>query len=184
MTQSTHTAFYGERRLITAPLADVLAHLAVRLSGLAPNFPLVLVNDGDGRTTDFDLRGNVEDILRRALPDPPPVGARPVRTPRSVTLLPRHWDWLNDQPEGSGAVLRRLMDEAMQRNTSRAQAAQEAAQHFMTALAGNLPYYQAASRALYAGQEEEYERFTRDWPDDIRAHALHLAAPAFISGAS
>ncbi|WJS97777.1 DUF2239 family protein [Novosphingobium humi] len=31
---------------------------------------------------------------------------------REVTLLPRHWDWLAQQPGGASQALRRLIDQA------------------------------------------------------------------------
>ena len=35
---------------------------------------------------------------------------------REVTLLPRHWEWLEQQPNGISACLRRLVDEARKRS--------------------------------------------------------------------
>ena len=31
---------------------------------------------------------------------------------REVTLLPRHWDWLNGQPGGASVTLRKLVEAA------------------------------------------------------------------------
>ena len=66
-------------------------------------------------------------------------------------MLPRHWDWLNVQPGGASVALRKLVDEA--RRTSghrdRVRAAQEAAYRFLSAVAGNLPGFEEATRALF-----------------------------------
>ena len=35
---------------------------------------------------------------------------------REITLLPRHWDWLNAQPGGASVALRKLVDEARRAN--------------------------------------------------------------------
>jgi hypothetical protein len=38
---------------------------------------------------------------------------------REVTLLPRHWDWLNSQPGGASVALRKLVEEARRINSNR-----------------------------------------------------------------
>jgi hypothetical protein len=94
-----------------------------------------------------------------------------------VTLLPRHWDWLNLQPGGASVALRRLVDEA--RRTSgdrdRVRAAQEAAYRFMSAAAGNLPGYEEATRALFAYDRRKFAQLVADWPEDVRDFAVRLA---------
>ncbi len=62
---------------------------------------------------------------------------------REVTLLPRHWDWLNAQPGGASVALRKLVEQARRANgdADRARAAREAAYHFMSAMAGDLPAF-------------------------------------------
>ena len=56
--------------------------------------------------------------------DPDPSEADPPRKPgrpklgvvaREVTLLPRHWAWLNAQPGGASVALRRLVDDLQER---------------------------------------------------------------------
>jgi hypothetical protein len=58
--------------------------------------------------------------------------------------------------------------------------AQEAADRFMMAMAGNLPHYEEAARALYAGHQERFVGLTASWPPDLGAHARRLAAKAFV----
>ncbi|MDQ0347834.1 DUF2239 family protein [Ancylobacter vacuolatus] len=96
---------------------------------------------------------------------------------REVTLLPKQWDWLATQPGGASAVLRRLVDDARRNGGERQarRAAQEAAYHFMQAIAGDLPGYEEATRALFANDRPKLEHGIADWPHDIRAHALRLA---------
>ncbi len=68
-----------------------------------------------GRQVDFDLRGEIQDVLERAMqgqrrgPGRPKLGV----TSREVTLLPRLWGWLETQPSGTSAALRRLVEQAM-----------------------------------------------------------------------
>ena len=54
--------------------------------------------------------------------------------------------------------------------------AREAAYRFMTAMAGNLPGYEEATRALFAGDGPAFETHIALWPGDVRDHARQLAA--------
>jgi hypothetical protein len=48
----------------------------------------------------------------------------------------------------------------------------------MWTLAGNLPDFEEASRALYAKDDARMRRLTGDWPKDVRAHVLRLVDEA------
>ena len=48
----------------------------------------------------------------------------------------------------------------------------------MWAMAGNLPGFEVASRALFAKDQGCLERLIRGWPDDIREHLSRLAREA------
>lgn len=99
---------------------------------------------------------------------------------REVTLLPRHWTWLNAQPGGASVALRKLV-EAARRGTGdgdRRRAGQESAYRFMHAIAGDAPGFEAAARALFAGDLGGFEDAVADWPHDVREHATMLAARA------
>ena len=78
-------------------------------------------------------------------------------------------------------ALRRLVEEAHKVTTEgdRRRAAQEAAYRFMHALAGNLPAYEEATRALFAGDSGRFEEALSQWPEDVREHASLLATDAF-----
>jgi hypothetical protein len=98
-----------------------------------------------------------------------------------VTLLPRHWEWLNAQPGGASVALRKLVEEARKLKGPRdaRRAGQEAAFRFLSAIAGNYPGYEEALRALFAGDGEKFDTMIRKWPADVRAEARRLAQPAF-----
>ena len=51
---------------------------------------------------------------------------------------------------------------------------------FMQAMAGDLPGYEDATRALFAGDVARFEERTATWPEDVRDHAALLAADAFV----
>ena len=50
---------------------------------------------------------------------------------------------------------------------------------FMQAMAGDLPGYEDANRALFAGDFARFEEQVATWPEDVRDHAALLAADAF-----
>ena len=187
MTQ-TFTAFAGSQRLASGRLADVA--LAVKRAGTT-FAPIAIFDDRTGRAIDLDLRGSDAEILAR-LPqevvrdaprepaaDEPRGRGRPKLgvVAREVTLLPRHWEWLNAQPGGASVALRKLVDDI--RRTSgdrdRAREARDAAYHFMSGIAGNSPNFEEASRALFADDRRRFAELITEWPADIRDHAIALA---------
>ena len=96
---------------------------------------------------------------------------------REVTLLPRHWEWLNAQPGGASVALRKLVEAARRSNgdADRLRAARDAAYHFMSAMAGNLANFEEASRALFADDRRRFTALIAAWPADIRDHVVKLA---------
>jgi hypothetical protein len=95
---------------------------------------------------------------------------------REISLLPRHWEWLEEQPNGASAALRRLVDQARTQDqaSNRVRLAVEAAGRFMSAIAGNFTGYEEATRALYARDRSRLEELTASWPQDVRQHMLRL----------
>lgn len=177
----TFSAFAGEHRLVSGPLRSVLVALKERFD-VDPGERILVFEDRSGRQVDFDLRGTLDEVLARALPEPPRAGpGRPKLgvISREVSLLPRHWEWLELQPNGASAAIRRLVEEAKKRDPEgdRARLAIEAASRFMTAMAGDLPHFEEASRALFAKDHDRFGQLIREWPHDIRAHLSRLVAP-------
>lgn len=176
MFDPTHTAFAGPRLLAAGPLPAVA--LAVKAAGGAA----LVFEDATGRVVDLDLRGSDQDILARLAPAADQTAAPRGRgrpklgvAAREVTLLPRHWDWLAAQPGGASVALRKLVEQAMRSDSHARRAAQEAAYRVATTLAGDLPGYEEAMRALFAGDRAGFARHGKAWPADIRAYAMRLA---------
>lgn len=197
---ATCTAFEGHRRIASGLLPDVA--LAVReVIARGEQAPILIFDDVTSRPVEFDLRGTLEEIVARLAtseagePPEPAADTGEDDTPRGrgrpklgvvareVTLLPRHWDWLNAQPGGASVALRKLVEAARQfgEDKDRRCAAQEAVYRFMTALAGNLPGYEEATRALYADDRSRFDAIVAAWPDDVRNHTLRIAAGAFVA---
>ena len=53
------------------------------------------------------------------------------------------------------------------------------AYRFISAMAGDLPGFEDASRALFRADREAWLAITATWPGDIRDHAQALAERAF-----
>lgn len=164
---ATYTVFSGVRRIASGDQATAIR--ALQIASEAGQERLVAFEDATGRQVDFDLRGGAAASgPARQGRGRPKLGV----VAREVTLLPRHWDWLSAQPGGASAALRRLVDQARKVNLAadEARAAQEAAYRVMTALAGDLPRFEEAVRALYGGDLDGVGRIVSTWPNDIAAY--------------
>lgn len=179
--ESTYVAFAGVRRIATGPLDEVLPVLKQRFD--ADRSEAVLVFDtGTGRQVDFDLRGSLDEVLARVAPSETRGPGRPrlgVKS-REVTLMPRHWEWLEQQPNGISAALRRLVEQAIKAHPGRERARRmrAALSNFLSAMAGDRPNYEEACRALFAGDNERFEALITRWPKDVRELALQQATEA------
>ena len=173
-----YSAFSGDRLIAFGPLADVLGASKAHVDS-SEDPRLLIFEDKTGRQIDFDFSGTLDEVLERALPAPPRTGpGRPKLgvVSREVSLLPRHWEWLEAQPQGISAGLRRLVDEARKRHPGeqRARKGREALSKFMSAMAGNLANYEEATRALFASEHARFEELIAGWPEDIHAHLLRV----------
>jgi hypothetical protein len=179
--EQTYTAFKGQSMIASGALADVLPELKKRFD--ADRSAMILVfDDASGRQVDFDLRGTSAQVLARALPAERTSPGRPKLgvVSREISLLPRHWEWLEEQPSGASAALRRLVDEARRREQGRQRVrlALDAAARFMSAMAGDLTGFEEATRALYAKDRARLESLTARWPRDVRKHMFNLIGDA------
>jgi hypothetical protein len=177
-------AFEGHRRIAEGVLADVV----LKAKKAADRGDLVLLFDSEtSEPVEVDFRGTAKDVIARLDNSPPAIA--PAETPRGpgrpklgvvareVTLLPRHWDWLNAQPGGASVALRKLVEDARKTNGNRdrKRARQEAAYRFMSAMGGNMKDFDEAARALFASDTEKLTRLTAPWAEDVRDHVLRLA---------
>ncbi len=109
-TLPTFTAFAGAERVVRGTLEETLREAKRRLDA-DPELRLLIFEDASGKQVDFDFRGTLDQVLSRARPERP-ARAGPGRpklgvVSREVSLLPRHWEWLERQPQGISAALRR-----------------------------------------------------------------------------
>ena len=174
----TCTAFDGFRRIAVGELDKVAVEARRALESGAAG-PVLIFDDTTGRVIDLDMRLN-EDAMLAALEPPARERGRPKLgvVAREVTLLPRHWDWLKEQPGGASVALRKLVEEARRANgeKDRLREQRDATYRFMSAMAGDLPDFEEASRALFMGDRERFEALIGKWPEDVRNH-LNIMPP-------
>ena len=187
----TFTAFAGSQRVATGDLATVAATSKTFLDQ-DEGASILILDDETCRVVEVDFRGTADDVAKRLEPASGKPDARGPGRPklgvvaREVTLLPRHWEWLSDQPGGASVALRKLVEEARRSNEAkdRVRQSQEVLYRFMSTLAGDEAGFEEASRALFAGDRKLFEALIRLWPKDLRDHAERLAGSAFASDAA
>ena len=186
-----YSAFLGHRRLAHGDISSVLTTIAARIGEDAVQ-PVLILDDRTGDRIEPDPRDCLEASLARfTSPLTPPAAPAARGRPRlgvvarEVTLLPRHWDWLQTQPGGASAALRRLVEAARREGSATDQAyrSRRALDRFLYLVAGDLPGFEDVYRALYAGAADRFVDLTEDWPPDVRDHARELLALALADQA-
>lgn len=192
--QPSFTAFAGFRRIAAGSLPDVA--LAVKRFAASATEPAFVYADETGDLADLDLRGTDEEVAARyagradaqhatagsAEGEGSRAGPRRRGRPalgvvgREVTLLPRHWEWLNAQPGGASVALRKLVEQARRSNqeSDLRRVAQARAYRFMSLVAGDLAGFEEAGRALFAGDRARFEAIVSAWPPDVAEQVTRL----------
>ena len=176
------TAFAGFTLIVTGDLPTVLIRVREFLER-EKQAQVLIFDDQTGKQVDFNLRGTLEEVLARVSPPAPKKGpGRPSLgvVCREVSLLPRHWEWLESQPSKASGTLRRLVESAMKSESreDRSRRRLEAAGRFMWSMAGNFEGFEEASRALYAGNRAGFAERIASWPADIRQHLERMVQQA------
>jgi hypothetical protein len=174
----TYTVFSGTTRLGQGSLAEV-SETGRRTLRETPEANILIFDDASGRVVDLDWRTPLPPPSRG--PGRPKLGV----VAREITLLPRHWEWLNSQPGGASVALRKLVDHARHTHAERdrRRASQEAAYQFLLTMAGDEPGFEEALRFLYRGDWTRFRSLVASLPGDVSAYALSLAEVSFSSEA-
>lgn len=172
--EPTFAAFAASRLISAGPREKVLRGVKKHLDKGGAS--VLIFEDATGRQIDFDFRGSVDDVVARVRDDVKPGPGRPKLgvVSREISLLPRHWDWLENQPNGISAAIRRLVDEARRNETGieRGRHVRNAISKFLWAIAGDFPNFEEVARALHAREDSRLAGLMSDWPKDIRAHVF------------
>lgn len=173
------TIFAGTQRVARVSGAFA-ASVARQILAADPIANVLVFDDETGRPVDLNSCESTESAAPKKAPAVETRGrGRPKLgvVAREVTLAPSHWDWLNAQPGGASATLRKLVDNACRANAEgdRRREAREAAGRFLAAIGGDLPGVEEASRALGAGDRMLFAEKVAAWPGDVVAYARWLA---------
>jgi uncharacterized protein len=181
------TAFADAQRIGTGTVEEV-ALMTKRLIDQGSKATILIFDHESSEPIEIDFRGTETDVRERLQkqcgetvvakgPGRPKLGV----VARDVTMLPAHWQWLNDQPGGASVARRKLVEAARKTNQDkdRMRLAQEVTYRFMSAIAGNFTGFEEATRALFAARLNDFEESTRTWSADVREHALKISKNCF-----
>ena len=195
--KESYTAFADQQYLIRGDLVQVATQVKKLVDSNDSRSLLVFV-DQNGLQMDLDLRGDLKHVLAwiesakngssKIATEPAPTPKRAPGRPRlgvvghEVTLLPRHWQWLKAQPGGASIALRKLVDRARTDNSrlDQVRISKENTFRFMNAIAGNEPGFEEASRALFAGNKNDFYTQTHGWPKDVLDFVSNLASDSWL----
>lgn len=186
-----YTAFEGDQSIATGVL-ELVATAAKPVVDRHGRQPVLVFDNATSELVEIDFRGSLAEVLDRLPKTAPPLEpeaeeprgrGRPKLgvTAREVTLLPRHWEWLAQQPGGASVALRRLVEKARTANEGRdrVRRAREVCYKFMSAMAGDKVGFEEASRALFAGNAAGFDERIGNWPEGVQDHLRKLAAGAW-----
>ncbi len=176
--------FVGNDLIVRGGLAEAVACCKARVDA-GETARVVLYDNENGNVVDAAFSGAEAEILARLSRTDPSAQAagetqgqkrrgpgRPALgvVSREVSLLPRHWQWLAEERGGASAALRRLVDAARKNESHEAvlRRAVDAAHRFMWDIAGDLPGFEEATRALYASDFDRLDALISHWPSGIR----------------
>lgn len=175
-------AFSGTDLIAEGPVREALPIL-VRYRKVNPHAELTVLERQTSRLLEVDFEQPMEVIERMLAmqvgekPEPlkrgrgrPKLGVQS----REVSLLPRHWDWLNRQPGGASAALRKLVEAAIKSPEAQLDEARASVDRFLLTMAGDLPNYEEVLRQFYRRQYGAMFEHMANWPDDIQRHARAL----------
>ena len=164
--------------------------------------PVLIFDDVTSEQIDVDFHGTAEDVVRR-LAETTPVCAqiaaqvepdtesprRPGRpklgvVAREVTLLPRHWEWLNGQP---GGAVRRFAQaggrgEAREREQGPCPAIKRGGLSIHVGHGGQPTRIRGGDESVIRQRPGALEEEICGWPEDIRTHVVRLIAAGGTPG--
>lgn len=184
-------AFVRHNLIASGALAEVVNEVK-RHHDEQPNDLILIFNGKNSAVIEIDLRGTMKEVFDRffekkaeavAAPAPKKPGRPKLGVvSKEVTLLPKHWDWLRSQRGGASVTLRKLVGEAMKivDHDQERRRLQSVTYGLMTAVAGDLPNFEEATRALFANDGEKFGAEIEAWPKGLRDHIQHITAGVFV----
>ena len=192
--QTTQCTAFEREKLVAQGTAREVRIAIAKLRAQNPYAAIVVFDDATGE--DFDLEGGLAqpadptpnpdvDPAQEARPAVPTSAVRPGRpklgvVAREITLLPRHWEWLETQPGGASVALRKLVEAARKEHApeDRVRRAVEATYRFLSVMCGNHPGFEETARALFRRNWHDFDELVAALPGDLGRHLLKLSQDA------
>ncbi len=188
-----YVAFNEEKRIARGSLLEVSTAAYAHKT----DNTVVIFEESTYQSVDIDcLSGSLEDLFQRVEEFTTSTNKRPRPrgrpkmgvVSREVSLLPRHWEWLESQKGGISATLRRLVASARKDPEVQKQYRQtvllEKAHRFCTIAVGDIEGFEEALRALYRRDLNGFSEAIQSWPHDIAETATQLAIEALEDNSS
>ena len=180
-SETLYTAFHGNTQIIT----DTLFKVALTIKEIDNHQSNILIfNNQTGQQIDLNLVGSEQDLKQRyaEVEEVKKVGRPKLGViSREITLQQKHWNWLDQQNASASAVIRKLIDQELNNPASESNImlAKQAVDRFMSAMSGNMPNYEEATRALYQGNKTNFLKLIQDYPTDLRTYLKQQSTYAF-----
>lgn len=179
----SYVAFRGDRCLCRGDLGTLVPKLLEEKE--PPGCDLRILREDSGKEVDLDWRGDAEQIVARAQAQ---LETRSVGRPKlgvrckEVSLLPRQWAWLEGQRGSISANLRKIVDQHIRESEARSIQV-DPLYYAMSALAGDRPGFEEASRSLFAGDWPAFRAALDPWPSELAGY-LNTRLDELLSAAS
>ncbi len=165
-----YLAIYKQNLIARGDLEGIVREVKALGGAIEP----VVLNTQTCERLEFSWQGDIDTVIGNLpLPAEKPANkrGRPKLgvTSKEVTLLPRHWAWLKTQRGGASAIIRRLIDEAIENVSVEdlIHIKQNQLYNLMTHL-GDLQGFEEASRALYRNSKASFAEAIESWPSELR----------------
>ena len=174
--------FDGHHLVAQGEVSDALIK-ANQYVKAVPDARLLVLNGLTARVFQLDFNEPMDQLKQQiALQngDPPEPVKRGRGRPRlgvvsrEVSLLPRHWEWLETQSGGASGALRRLIEQALKTPENQMQEARQAVEQAMEALAADLPNYDEALAQYRRYQYLPMFELMATWPEDVQRFCREL----------
>ena len=186
--ETTQCTVFDREKLVAQGTPREARAAIAKLRAQNPYAVLLVFDDQTGE--DFDLEGSPNLAPEPALAATPSVEpAAPATRPgrpklgvvaREITLLPRHWEWLETQPGGASVALRKLVEAARKQQApeDRVRRAIEATYRFLSVMCGNRPGFEETARALFRRNWRDFDELVAALPGDLGSHLQKLSRNA------
>lgn len=169
---NTYCAFKEGNLLSLGPLVEVLVTVKCYLDQGGTE-PILFYDLTDGRQWDFDFTGSLTEVLEKNTQrnEPKALGrGRPKLgiVSREITLLPRHWDWLEQQPGRASGTIRQLVDAAMESSKTNLKDRGRVAVRLLTGVGGHLPGFEEFCRQVNRENWSALAEMMTDWPEGVK----------------